>query len=95
MSLSEKDIEYVAKLARISIDNNDLNDFADDLSSCLDYFALINDIDTSNIDPTSQSNNLTNVMREDEIEDNMHIDDVLMNAPEHIEGFIKLPKVID
>ena len=41
MSLSEHDIEYVAKLARISIDQNDLNDFADDLSVCLDYFALI------------------------------------------------------
>ena len=49
MSLSEQDIEYVAKLARISIDQNDLNDFADDLSVCLDYFALINEIDTSNV----------------------------------------------
>tara|TARA_B100001142_G_scaffold330394_1_gene399182 strand:+ start:21675 stop:21962 length:288 start_codon:yes stop_codon:yes gene_type:complete len=95
MSLSEQDIEYVAKLARISIDQNDLNDFADDLSVCLDYFALINEIDTSNVNPTSQSNNLTNVMREDEVKDNMQIDEVLSNAPEHIDGFIKIPKVID
>jgi len=34
-------------------------------------------------------------MREDEVKDNMQIDEVLSNAPEHIDGFIKIPKVID
>ena len=52
-------------------------------------------IDTSNIEPTSQANNLVNVTREDVVNENMSVDDVLKNAPEHFEGFIRIPKVID
>ncbi|MDG1990194.1 MAG: Asp-tRNA(Asn)/Glu-tRNA(Gln) amidotransferase subunit GatC [Dehalococcoidia bacterium] len=95
MALSKQDIEYVAKLARIKLTSKESEELTEQLSVCLDYFEMINAIDTSNIEPTSQANNLVNVTREDVVNENMSVDDVLKNAPEHFEGFIRIPKVID
>jgi aspartyl-tRNA(Asn)/glutamyl-tRNA(Gln) amidotransferase subunit C len=95
MPLSKQDIEYVAKLAKIKLTSEESEELTEELSVCLDYFEMINAIDTSNIEPTSQSNNLVNVTREDEVIKNMSVNDVLKNASEHFEGFIRIPKVID
>ncbi len=95
MALSKQDIEYVAKLARIKLTSEESEELTEELSVCLDYFEMINAIDTSNIEPTYQSNNLANITREDVVIESMSVDDVLKNAPEHFEGFIRIPKVID
>tara|TARA_B110000196_G_scaffold300111_1_gene293242 strand:+ start:432 stop:719 length:288 start_codon:yes stop_codon:yes gene_type:complete len=95
MALSKQDIEYVAKLARIKLTSKESEELTEQLSVCLDYFEMISAIDTSNIEPTSQSNSLVNVTREDVVSESMSVNDVLKNAPEHFEGFIRIPKVID
>ena len=95
MTLSNEDIKYVAKLARIHLDDNELDDLSNDLSVCLEYFEKINAINTDGVAPTFQPNNLSNVMREDVVSETMNQEIVLKNAPEHIDGFFRIPKVIE
>lgn len=67
MSLSITDIEKIAGLARLSLTEAEKEQYARELSTVLDYFAQLNEVDTSNVPETCQVTGLEDVTRADEV----------------------------
>lgn len=95
MKVSKHDIEHIAMLARIDLTDEEKALFGSQLSSILDYMEKLNELDTSDIEPTSHVLSLQNVMREDTVRDSIPREDALMNAPSHTEKFYRVPKIIE
>ncbi|MDP5276994.1 Asp-tRNA(Asn)/Glu-tRNA(Gln) amidotransferase subunit GatC [Chengkuizengella axinellae] len=95
MSISIKDVEHVAKLARLELKDEEKNQFTKQLNAILQYAEKLNELDTENIEPTTHVLKLTNVMREDETRDSLPLEKVFHNAPEEDEGQIKVPAVLE
>ena len=72
--LDRKQIEHVAKLAKLELTNAEVEKFQKQLSEVLDYFNILNEVDTDGIEPTSQVTGLENVMREDKMENDLSVE---------------------
>lgn len=95
MAVSKKDVEYVALLARLEIKEEEKAGMIEDLNSVLGYIEKLNELDTENVDIIVNPYYIENKFREDEIIPSMPLKDVLDNAPETLEEYILVPKVID
>lgn len=95
MSITKKDVEYVAKLARLELTEQEKEKFATQLDSILKYMDKLNQLDTTKVEPTSHVLPINNVWREDVIKPSFSQEEILANAPEQAEGFFKVKKVIE
>lgn len=86
--VDSEDIHHIAELARIDIDEEDADTFADQLDDVLDYFASLEEI--PDVDREAE---LTNVMRTDEVRDSLTQEEALKNAEETEDGYFKGPNV--
>nr|MDO8080604.1 Asp-tRNA(Asn)/Glu-tRNA(Gln) amidotransferase subunit GatC [Candidatus Freyarchaeota archaeon] len=93
-TISKKQVEHVAWLARIELTEDEKEAFTKQLNEILDYFKKIDEIDTSNIKPTFHVLDLVNVLRDDKIEPSLSKEDALKNAPQKEDSFIKAPKIL-
>jgi len=94
--ISKKEVEHIAKLARLGLSQTEIKKLGKDLSSILDYFNLLKKVDVSKVEPTSHSVLVKNVMREDEAKKE-NLDDVnelVAAAPERKERYIKVKAVL-
>lgn len=94
MSVSKKDVEYVAELARLTFNEEEKESLAEDLNQILNYVDQLSMIDTDHIEIVVNPYYIENVYREDQVEPSMPIKDVLKNAPETEEGYVVVPKII-
>lgn len=94
MSLTRTDVEHVAALARLGLDDEELERMRDQLSSILQHIAVLDQLDTGAISPTAQVNVLRNVLREDEVRPSLAQADVLRNAPRERGGFLEVRSVM-
>ena len=67
-ALTDDDIRHIAKLARLKVADGDVPKFTKELSSILEYINVLNELDTSAVEPTAQVTGITNVLREDTVE---------------------------
>ena len=95
MSVSKKDVEYVADLARISFSEDEKQGLIHDLNSVLDYMEKLNSLDTEDVDIIVNPIYIENKFREDQIKPSMTSKDVIMNAPNNLEEYILVPKVLE
>lgn len=95
MSITAKDVEHVANLARLDLSAEEKEQFAGQLNAILKYAEKLNELDTANVEPTSHVLPLSNVMREDEVRPSWPIEKVLSNAPDEEDGQFKVPAVIE
>ena len=95
MSITMQDVEHVANLARLNLSAEEKEQFAGQLNAILKYADKLNELDTSNIEPTSHVLPLANVMREDEVRPSWPIEQVLANAPDEKDGHFKVPAVLE
>jgi aspartyl-tRNA(Asn)/glutamyl-tRNA(Gln) amidotransferase subunit C len=94
--LSKTDVEYIAKLARLSLDDAEKEKFARQLSDVLEYVELLKEVDTDNVEPMAQVTGLVGVTREDKIEkSDIGYKDIELNAPEFEEKAFKVPGVFE
>lgn len=94
MSVTIKDVEHIAKLARLEFSEEEKEKFTRQFNEILSYIEQLNKLDTSNIKPLSHVIELSNVFRQDEVKPGLTPDQALMNAPAKTEKFFKVPKVI-
>ena len=94
MSLSLKDVEHVAALARLGLTREELETLRDQLSSILGHIEVLNQLDTGSISPTAQVIAVENVMRDDAVLPSLGQDVVTELAPRHEQGFIAVPAVL-
>ena len=94
MAVTIKDVEHIAKLARLEFTEAEKEKFTHQLNQILAYIEKLNELDTTNVEPLSQVIELKNVFREDEVKSSYPREDMLKNAPSKTEKFFKVPKVI-
>jgi aspartyl-tRNA(Asn)/glutamyl-tRNA(Gln) amidotransferase subunit C len=94
MSISKQDVMYVANLARLNLDEESIDAFADQIGSILDYVDALRQVDTTGIEPTSHAISLSNAFREDTPKPHPGADSALENAPEKESGQFVVPKII-
>ena len=82
------EVEHVADLARVNLDGEERERFAEQFADILSYFETLDDV--PEVEPAAE---LTNVMRPDEVVDSLDQDEALENAPESEDGFFKGPRV--
>ncbi|MHB9154425.1 MAG: Asp-tRNA(Asn)/Glu-tRNA(Gln) amidotransferase subunit GatC [Endomicrobiales bacterium] len=97
MKITRKDVEYVARLARLELSEEEKDRFTGQLGSILEYIGQLNRLDTRDVPPTSHVLALKNAWRDDRVK--ACPDDVrraiLENAPEREDDFFKVKKVIE
>ena len=94
MSLSEKEIKHIAKLACIDISEKDMSKLQTDLEEILNYVAKLNEINTDNVEPTSHVHGLVNAFREDLTWDSLSFEKLSVNSPSITKLGYKVPKII-
>jgi len=94
-AITRKEVEHVANLARLQLTEDEAERFTNDLNAILVFAAKLDELDTSDIPPTSHATDVKNVMREDVNRPSLPQEDVLRNAPEHEDGQIKVPAVFE
>ncbi|RUS42081.1 Asp-tRNA(Asn)/Glu-tRNA(Gln) amidotransferase subunit GatC [Cohnella sp. AR92] len=95
MSITVKDVEHVANLARLELTDAEKEQFTGQLNAILKYAEKLNELNTEGIEPTSHVRPMFNVMREDKVAESLPIEKVLLNAPDEEDGQIKVPAVIE
>ncbi|MDD5745827.1 MAG: Asp-tRNA(Asn)/Glu-tRNA(Gln) amidotransferase subunit GatC [Candidatus Omnitrophica bacterium] len=94
MSITKDKIIYVAKLARIRLDEKNLDHFTSQLDKILSYMEKLNQLNTDDTAQTSHVMGLSNVFRPDENTASLSNEEALSNAPEQENGHFKVPKII-
>ncbi|MEA1974899.1 MAG: Asp-tRNA(Asn)/Glu-tRNA(Gln) amidotransferase subunit GatC [Bacillota bacterium] len=94
MSLTVKDVEHVAKLSRLSFDDNEKKDFIKKLNSVVDYIEKLDEVDVEGVKPTYHALEVKNVFREDKVEKSFDRKEIIANAPSAEGGCFKVPKVV-
>jgi aspartyl-tRNA(Asn)/glutamyl-tRNA(Gln) amidotransferase subunit C len=94
MSVTLKDVEHVAALARLSFSEEEKQKLTDQLNDILRYMDQLNTLDTSAVEPLSHVIELSNVFRADALRPGLTAEEALKNAPDRTEKFFKVPKVI-
>lgn len=80
--LSAAEVRAIADLARLELDEADVPRYQKQLSDVLGYFQKLEELDTSQVDPTSSVLPLTHVMRQDRAEAPLSVDEAVANAPD-------------
>ncbi len=96
MSLTTKQIQHIATLARIDIKENETEEYSNKLSSIVDYISQLQEVDVADIEPTAQVTGLESVMREDIVEDcDQEIQNIALKQAAEIEGGqIKVKRIL-
>jgi aspartyl-tRNA(Asn)/glutamyl-tRNA(Gln) amidotransferase subunit C len=100
MSITQKDVEHVARLARLSLTEAEKERYTAQLAQILEYVEKLGTVSTENVPPTSHVLPMANVWREDKAEPSTaetlgSSEDFLSNAPEREGPFFKVKKVIE
>lgn len=95
MSVSKKDVDYIKELARLRVSEEEADGLVKDLNSILKYVDQLNEVDTDAVEMLVNPLYIENVYREDVVESSLTSEDFLMNAPERVEDYLKVPSVID
>ena len=92
--LSKKEVEHVAWLAHIELDEQEKTLFTEQFNEILEYFKKIDEVDTTGVEPTNHVLELTNVFRKDKTEPTLTAEEVLKNAPKKEKKFFKAPRIV-
>ena len=88
-----KEVEHVAKLARLELTEEEKVKFSKQLGDVLEYALQMNEIDTEGVEPMSHAIPIVNVMREDEVVHEFSREELMANAPLKEDGFFRVPKI--
>lgn len=93
--IDEAQVRKVAKLARLDLTDDEVAEFAGQLSAILDYVARMNELNTDNVKPMAHCLPISNVFREDIVKESLGTEKTLTNAPQRDGSFFKVPKILD
>jgi aspartyl-tRNA(Asn)/glutamyl-tRNA(Gln) amidotransferase subunit C len=94
MKITKAEVLHVAQLARLDVDEADVEQFAGQIGTILEYVDTLKKVDTGGVTGTSHAIELTNAFREDEEKEQLAPEDALANAPEKDDSAFIVPKII-
>jgi len=95
MSIDNKTVKHISKLARISLDENKLESLSKDLTAIMKFIENLNKLNTDKTSPLTSIINASLKSRKDEVKDGKIRDQILKNSPEKNDEFFVVPKVIE
>ena len=94
MHITRNDVVHVADLARLELNEAAVDRYVLQIAEILDYVALLNQVDTSGVAPTSHAIALNNAFREDRRQPQLLTDQALANAPRREDDCFVVPKIV-
>ena len=94
MALTREEVLKIAKLSKLSFEEKEIEKFQIELNDILGYIDMLNEVDTSKVEPLVYINDVVNNFREKEEKTSLEITKVWLNAPESAENAIVVPKVV-
>ncbi|MEK7102588.1 MAG: Asp-tRNA(Asn)/Glu-tRNA(Gln) amidotransferase subunit GatC [Patescibacteria group bacterium] len=97
MKLTREEIEHLGKLARIALTDEEKERYATELSAILDYVEQLQEVDTTDVEPTSQVTGLEDVYREDVVAPQSEevVKKIIEQFPEREGDLLKVPGVFE
>lgn len=94
-NLSRDDVAHVAMLARIQLEDHELDVLAGQLDQIVDWVGQVNEVAADDVPPMSHPLPLVNVTRPDEVRPSLSQEDALANAPAAEDGRFTVPRILD
>ncbi len=95
MSLDKETIQKVARLSRIRLNDDEIAPMQGKLNNILGMIEQLQEVDTDNVEPLASVMEINIPLRKDEVTDGDCMDKVLANAPEELQNFFVVPKVVE
>lgn len=95
MKVSKEEILHIANLAQLTLEENEVEKYMENLQDILDFANIVNNAPVENLDVTIGANEAKNVFRKDEVKRFENVDSLLQNAPEQDRHMFKIPKVLN
>ncbi len=89
------DVSHIAKLANLPLSSTEKTKFKKQLEETLEYVEGLNEVETKNIEPTSQVTGLENITREDTAKPSLSQNEALSNARSKHNGFFKVKAIFE
>lgn len=93
--LTKTDVAKVALLSRLKLSETELELFTSQLGQVLGYVELLNELDTSAVEPMAHAAELSNVFREDELKPSLPRSAALANAPKTDGKYFVVPQILE
>ena len=95
MKVDEAMVDKIANLARLELTDDEKQRMLTDMNKILEFMSVLNEVDTTGVEPLVYLTDATNNTREDEVKQVITHEQALLNAPKHDKDFFLVPKVID
>jgi len=95
MSVDTDTVKRVARLARIAVDEEDVERMTGELNAILGFVEQLNEVDVTDVEPMTSVIPMTMKMRTDEVTDGGKAEDIVANAPNTGDHFFLVPKVVE
>ncbi len=93
--ITEAEVRHVASLAKLALSEEELARVGRELNRILDYFAELQQLNTSEVPITSHALPLVNVYREDAVGESLSPDEATQNAPDGVDGYFRVPRIVE
>ena len=93
--IDKKEVEHVARLARLQYSPVEMELFTHQFNAIFNYFEQLQEMDTTGIEPTSHAIPLSNVFKEDRVKDSLPVEKAMDNAPDRAKDCFMVPKIIE
>lgn len=95
MSVTKKDVDYVADLACLQLSDEETESLVSDMNQILDYMTTLEELDTSDVEPLEHVIDLEYRLRDDKAKEPLSHEDALKNAPDADSDYFRVPRVIE
>ncbi len=95
MKLSREEVLHIARLARLGLNETEVDRLGEQLSNILENFEVLQQVDTTGVPPTAQSIPLQNVVRDDEVTPSLPPSEILANAPRKENDCFRIRAVLE
>jgi aspartyl-tRNA(Asn)/glutamyl-tRNA(Gln) amidotransferase subunit C len=95
MSLDHATVRRIAALARIRVEEHEVEPLRNDLNGILNWIEQLNEVDVTGVEPLTGAASMKLAMRLDVVTDGGYPDKILSNAPERVGNFFAVPKVVE
>jgi len=92
--IKREDVEYLSKLARIELTEEEKTKFEKELEKIVEYVSKLNEVNTDNVEPCYHVGKIKNVFREDIPSDFPSKEEIIKNAPQREKNLFKVPRII-
>lgn len=95
-SLTKADVVHVAELAKLNLTDEEISKFLPQLQEIVDHISELQKVDTTNIEPTSQTTGLTNILRNDEVKPSSIDQNGALSGTDKIyNGYFKVKAILE